>query len=131
MTRETLDQLLQRAKMREVPPERLSGYAEEVRRKLQAQPSTIIPVRPRLPWWVRVLAPVAVTVAALLIVGRFATPPAAPPHAPLQLAEVSLEDEAAILSAVAPEEQVLPGDEGALMEMEELETFEDDSAVRS
>ena len=117
MTRESLEQLLERAKVRDVPEERLAGYADEVRRRLDAPPSTVVRVRPRLVWWARFLVPAGVAVMAALLAVRFT------PARPLLLADASLEEDAAILTVLSPEDEVfLLEDEATLLE--ELELLE-------
>ena len=120
MTRESLEQLLERARVRDVPEEQLTGYADEVRRRLDAPPSTVVRVRPQLGWWARFLVPAGVAVMAALLAVHMSQP-----VTPLQLAEAPLEDEAAILSILSPEEPLLSEDESALIdEMDLLEELE-------
>ena len=117
MPDEQIDALLRRTRVKEMPQEHLTGYTAEVRRRLHAPPSRVMCVRPQL-GWARVLVPVGAAAALVMVVARF-MPTATPP---LQLAEVSLEEEAMILTTVAPEESVLPEDDAALLE--ELERLE-------
>lgn len=123
MTNDAIQRLLKRARLRRIPETYLAHYTDEVRRRLQAQPSTVVRVRPALPWW-RVLAPVgAVAALAAMLVLR----PAPTVQRPLMLAEdTSLADELAVLSIVAPDEPVLPEDDATLLE--ELETLEAEPA---
>ena len=122
MKRESLEQLLQRAKVRDMPEERLSGYAEQVRRRLTAQPSTVVRVRPQLGWWMRWLVSVAAAMGLMIAVWLNQ------PARSLQLADGSLEEEAAILSVLSPEDDALLLDDEAIV-LEELERLEAELSV--
>ena len=115
-----IEALLKRTRIRNIPEERLTGYTAEVRRRLHAQPSRVVRVRPHLTWWTRFLVPLSAAAAIMLVVTKLTQPVA---H-PLRLADASLEEEAAVLTLVAPEESVLPEDDATLLE--ELERLENE-----
>lgn len=118
MARETLDQLLRRARVRPVDDAELSQMAADVRRQLGAQPSTVVRVRPAMPFGARWLIPVTVALLAVTVLARATTR-----LAPIRLAQhetSSLEEDVAILHAVGAND-VLDDEEGLLDELEWLE----------
>ena len=107
MNQRTLETLLKRVHVRAIPAEHLAGYVAEVKRRINAQPSTVVRAKPSLsPWWGRSWVPAGITAALLMVI--LLRPMLH--HYSGRVADRSLTDEIAVLANVAPEDPVLVDD---------------------